>query len=431
MPQIAATVIDAADIRAYECLLPDCETVSEIAARLAELMHLPSLGPDGRPMNYGLIPKGGAMLDGDATLAELDLPCPLTMRLVPEIAAGADEAEAAEEIEPDDETDVGTADPREIVISEPVALIHDTELDLRPDVRIDAEVHKQIEAFALANRNKECAGLLLGSVDSEGRGRIIHITAAIPARSAVGTRASVRIPLEAWEEMLRARDLDYADLRILGWFHSHAGWGVFMSDADVFIHRHFFPHPNMVAYVLDPTTGRDGFFYWHDGKIGLCPSYGLVGTPRDLKPHHRPREKPNKVGPAVHTDLQGEVAVKTRRLDLRDLIIAVLALATLYLAFAGSPFHRSAVRKPMVTPPPARGVVETRELPAVGDRIYAIQPNDNPWRICNRVYSDGELGPYLMRYNGLQPNPCLQVGQKIKLPPKATLRKMAGQVADF
>ncbi len=428
LARIAATVIDAVDIRAYECLLPDGETLSEVAARLADLIHLPTIGPDGRPVNYGLIPKGGSLLDPDATLAELNLPCPLTMRLVPEISAGADEVQSPEEVEPDDEAGTacrGPGDSAEIVVGEPVALVHDTELDRRPDVRIDAEVHKQIEAFALANRNRECAGLLLGSVDSEGRGRIIHITAAIPAESAVGTKASVRIPLGAWEEMLRVRDFDYDDLRILGWFHTHAGWGVFMSDADVFIHRHFFPHPNMVAYVLDPQSGRDGFFYWHDGKIGLCPSYGLVGAPRDLKPHHRPRAKPKHVEPAVSRADPAEgaaVASKRRRFDIRNIVIGALVLAALYLAFA-SPFHRHETRKPAA--PPVRDVVETRELPPRGDTVYAIKKNDNPWRICNRVYGDGELGPYLMRYNHLKSNPCLQVGQRIKLPPKDTLKRMA------
>jgi len=443
LAQIATTVIDAADIRAYECLLPDSEPISVIAARLAEMMHFPSMGPDGRPMRYGLIPKGGALLDPDATLSELNLPSPLTVRLVPEISAGAGEGVSGEEAGVGGPQPPGNWEPTppgEIIISEPVALVHDTELDSRPDVRIDAEVHKKIEAFALANRNQECAGLLLGSIDSEGRGRIIHITAAVPAESAVGTKASVRIPLHAWEEMLRVRDLDFGGLRILGWFHSHAGWGVFMSDADVFIHRHFFPHPNMVAYVLDPTSARDGFFYWHDGKIGLCPSYGLVGTPRDLKSHHRPRAKASrteraepKAKPAQEP--QGSAAVwpaLSRWLGLKNAAIGALVLGVLYFAFAGSLFARHNAGKPAKSSKSAaagsRGMAETRELPSgrTGTRLYAIQKRDNPWAICNRVYDDGELGPYLMRYNHMKPNPCLQVGQQIKLPPKETLRKMAG-----
>lgn len=438
MPHIIATVIDAADIRAYECMLPKSEAVSLIAARLADMIHLPTIGPDGRPMNYGLIPKGGALLDPDATLGELNLPSPLTMRLVPEISAGADD------LLPSDCADDESLS--EIVVGEPVALIHDTELGSRPDVRIDAEVHKHIEAFALANRNKECAGLLLGSVDSEGSGRIIHISAAVPAENAVGTRASVRIPLEAWEEMLRIRDFDYSDLRILGWFHTHAGWGVFMSDSDVFIHRHFFPHPNMVAYVLDPTTGRDGFFYWHEGKIGLCPSYGLVGNPQELKPRNKSRSKSSKSKPASgNIGLLESIRVAgiARLIDAKNAIIAALVLGVLYLVFAGSPFakHRSVEppapkhvtnieQTPAPKPAPVNTtakVVETKKthVAPTGHRTYAIKKNDNPWIICNRIYNDGELGPYLMRYNGMKPNPCLQVGQIIKLPHRDTLKKMA------
>jgi len=428
LSQIAATIIDAADIRAYECALPDSVPVSRIALRLAELTHLPLVGPDGRPMLYGFVPKGGAFLDPDATFAELNLPCPLALRLVPEISAGSDEVQLPDETEleePDEETEL------DVVVGEPTALVHETELDSRPDVRIDAEVHKQIEEFALVNRNKECAGLLLGAVDSEGKTRIIHVTAAIPAENAIGTRASVRIPLAAWEEMLRVRDLDYSDLRILGWFHTHAGWGVFMSDADVFIHRHFFPHPNMVAYVLDPTTGRDGFFYWHDGKIGLCPSYGLVGAPIDVKPRHKPRPKPNR--PEHPEPVEGRPKpkhpehpepVEGRRFDIRNVVIAALALAVVCLVLAGSPFGR---RHGQARNSSKTNVVVTRELPLSGEQTYAIKKRDNPWTICNRIYNDGELGPALMRYNGLKPNPRLQIGQQIKLPPKETLRKLAGR----
>lgn len=405
MDQIAATVIDAVDIRAYECLLPGSVELSRLALRLAELMHLPLVGPDGRALAYGLIPKGGSLIDPESTLAESNLPCPLTLRIVPDIAAGKDDLVPAEdELEYGDEKS-----DMDIVVGEPTAMVHDADLGSRPDVRIDAEVHKRIEVFAAANRNRECAGLLLGTVDSEDKGRIIHISAAIPAEDAIGTRTSVRIPLEAWEAVLRARDLDYGHLRILGWFHTHAGWGVFMSDSDVFIHRHFFPHPSMVAYVLDPTTGRDGFFYWHEGKIGLCPSYGLVGAASDVAAH-KPRAK-------VSTPLLSRIPF-----DPRNGIIAVLAVAVVYLAFAGSPFSRHSAGKVATPGAPPKQAVVTRELSPPAIRTYSIGFRDNPWTIANRIYHDGDLGAALMHYNGLPGNPRLQIGQKIKLPAKATLK---------
>lgn len=419
MTQIAATIVDVADIRSFECLLPTAIPIARVAARLAELLHLPLIGWDGRPLGYGLVAKGGLLLDPGATLSELNLPSPLVARLVPEIAAGAGEPKPSGEEEPEPAppltpTPLGCDDSDDeqpdVVVGEQTVLIHDTELDVRPDVRIDVGVHKEIEVFAAANRNKECAGLLLGNIEAEGRGRIIHITAAVPAEGAVGTRASVSISLAAWESMFRARDMDYGDLRILGWFHTHAGWGVFMSDSDVFIHRHFFPHPNMVAYVLDPTTGRDGFFYWHEGKIGLCPSYGLVGSPSELKPQSRRAKTEPKSG---------------WRPSPRLLIAAGLVLVLACLAWAGTSLVRRLASDEGKTPPPRVVVTAKKTPPAPAERTYTIGHRDNPWSICNRYYDDGDLAMPLMRYNGLSNVSGLQVGQKIKLPPKSVLKKLA------
>lgn len=410
MTQIPVTITDAADIRSFECLLPASVPLARIAARLAELLHLPLIGWDGRPLSYGLILKGGPLLDPDATLAELNLPNPLAARLVPEIAAGADQPESTP-VSPSNGEDQD--EEPDVVVGEQILLLHDMGLGDKPDVRIDVEVHKEIEAFAAANRNRECAGLLLGTVEAEGHSRIIHITAAAPAEGAVGTRASVSISLAAWESMLKARDLGHPELRVLGWFHTHAGWGVFMSDSDVFIHRHFFPHPNMVAYVLDPTTGRDGFFCWHESKIGLCPSYGLVGQASDLKPHSLPtRKRKGSIG-------------QERRLNPRVGIVATLVLLLGCLAFGGTSLVRSFVQgrhKPH-TPP----VVVTSERNASSDKTYTIGRRDNPWKICNRVYHDGDLAMPLMRYNGLSDVVGLQIGQKIRLPQKATLKKLAAK----
>ena len=70
------------------------------------------------------------------------------------------------------------------------------------DVTIDADVHRQIEEFAAQDRNKERAGLMLGSVTIERKVRNIHVSAMIPAVGAVGSRTDVKIALAAWESML-------------------------------------------------------------------------------------------------------------------------------------------------------------------------------------------------------------------------------------
>ncbi len=316
MGQIVATVSDISDIRAYECMLPDDVSVSRLVARLVELTHMPVVGPDNFPLNYGLVVKGGTLLDSECVLAELPLPHDVWLRLVPEIVVTQDDGEADFDSESATQTREEDFDIR---IGEPMALLHDVDLGLPPDVRIDARVHQEIEQFAEEDRHTECGGLLLGNVSAEAGARVIHIEAAVPAQGAVGSKTSLKITLEAWEGILGVRDTEYDDLRVLGWFHTHAGWGVFMSDPDVFFHRHFFRHPNMVAYVLDSTSARDGFFYWHEGKISMCPSYGVVGTTKEATGHkHR-------------------VKARRARPDLRDGVIAALVVLALYLGFSRPP----------------------------------------------------------------------------------------------
>lgn len=423
--EIAATISDAADIRAYDCLLPDFVKVSCLALRLAELMHLPKHDSNGRQIVYGLISKDEGLLDQNSSLAELALPSPMSLRLVPEIFAAADGAKIpgpTEATEPCEKpTDENPTD-WDIIIGEPVALIHDDRLRAKLDVHIDAEVHRQIARFAKASHGKECVGLLLGTIEPEANARVIHISAAAPAKCAAGDSASIRISLDAWEEMLAIRDSQYPKLRVLGWFHSHAGWGFFMSDADMFIHRHFFPHPNMVAYVLDPTTGRDGFFYWHEGRISICPNYGVVGSSAELKSYGLRQKAAKRVA-----SRQNMKACKW--------IAAALAAALLYVAFAGSsslrrskepeaPKPAAVAVSPPAAVPASQQPTPPKAAPASKDGEYVIGKHDNPWGICNKVYKDGDLAGALMRYNGLKSATGLQVGQKIKLPPKETLRKL-------
>ena len=415
MGKVPATVTDASEIRAFECLLPDDAPVSRIAARLAELTRLPLVGHDNFPIRYGLVAKGGVLLDLDATLGELGLAQPLTLRLVPEIVVTEEVPEGHGDSEVVAEPQHG--DDVDIEISEPLALLHEVELGLCPDVRIDARLHREIEEYAEEDRHTECAGLLLGTVSAEAGERVIHASAIAAAVGALGSRSSVKFTLETWRDMLRVRDVEYPELRILGWFHAHAGWGVFMSDADVFFHRHFFPHPNMVAYVLDPTVGSDGFFFWHEGKISLCPSYGLVGTPDEVVKHKTRRKVKSRTRP-----------------DLRDGIIAVLLILTLYFGLlrpadvkkpepsptASGPAPASAVR-PHLSP---SGAVRPSENK---DRVYKIARGDTLWQICDRIYGDGRLAKALAEYNNMESHTQVRAGQQIRLPPKEVLEQLANQ----
>lgn len=401
MGQIPAIVSGPADIREVDCLLPADAGVAAVARALADHFRFPLFGPDGYPLSYAIIERGGSALPPGSTLADVSLSGPLRARLVPEITVGAGNADLF--------GSVGAHEPapteavREVTVREIRTLLHDGGLDLKLDVRIDAAVHREIEHFAAVDRLTECAGLLLGHVLSEGRSRVVHITAVALAADAPASRTSVEFSRGAWETMLGERDSTYRDLRLLGWLHTHAGWGVFLSESDVFLHRHFFPHPNMVAYVLDPTKERDGFFYWHEGAIGLCPSYALVGT-REQVSHYRRR-------PGVRRDL--------RR---RAFAIGFVLTAAVCLGVAGP---RLAKEKPSPAVRHAVNVSRPRPRPAETVGSYRFNKRDTLWIVSKRVYGDGRLAEELARYNGISNYGNLQVGQKIKLPSKEALIRFA------
>lgn len=50
------------------------------------------------------------------------------------------------------------------------------------------------------------------------------------------------------------------EMKIVGWYHSHPGFGVFMSGTDVITQRRYFPRDFHVALVIDPINGDRGFF---------------------------------------------------------------------------------------------------------------------------------------------------------------------------
>jgi proteasome lid subunit RPN8/RPN11 len=78
--------------------------------------------------------------------------------------------------------------------------------------------------------------------------------------------AEVTFTHESWSQINKEMDAKFADERIVGWYHSHPDFGIFLSERDCFIHEHFFSGPGQVAYVIDPVRDLEGVFAWRNGK---------------------------------------------------------------------------------------------------------------------------------------------------------------------
>jgi proteasome lid subunit RPN8/RPN11 len=134
-----------------------------------------------------------------------------------------------------------------------------------------------IESHLCAQPTVEAGGLLLGVRCIEADGRpFVAIQESLPARHGVGTPVSFTFTHDTWSALARERSQRFPDLEICGWYHSHPGWGVFLSEQDRFLHRHFFPGRQDVACVFDPQRHALGWFSWAtSASTRLDPASGI------------------------------------------------------------------------------------------------------------------------------------------------------------
>jgi proteasome lid subunit RPN8/RPN11 len=117
----------------------------------------------------------------------------------------------------------------------------------------------------------EVCGVLIGNVYRDEHGPYLYVTNAIRGDRASGLATQVTFTAETWSEIQRVMDQEHPDERIVGWYHTHPGFGIFLSGMDLFIQDHFFNLPWQVALVFDPLGGDEGMFYWKEGKADRQP----------------------------------------------------------------------------------------------------------------------------------------------------------------
>jgi proteasome lid subunit RPN8/RPN11 len=141
--------------------------------------------------------------------------------------------------------------------------------------------------FSLPRGGAEIGGVLLGSRE---RGRVVITDfAPLACEHAFGPSFTLsKSDLARLEVMLGSGSKNSASTPV-GWYHSHTRSEIFLTEADLEIHKRFFPEPWHVALVLKPHTfqpTRAGFFFREkDGSIQATGSYQeFVLHPLPMRP---------------------------------------------------------------------------------------------------------------------------------------------------
>jgi len=135
------------------------------------------------------------------------------------------------------------------------------------------DVHTAISAHAAEDTSIEICGVLVGEWKKDADGPYAHISHFIRCNDAASKNTEVTFTHQSWSQINDEMDSKYSDKRIVGWYHSHPDFGIFLSDRDMFIQEHFFSGPGQIAYVVDPVRKVEGVFEWRSGKAELMERY--------------------------------------------------------------------------------------------------------------------------------------------------------------
>ena len=142
-----------------------------------------------------------------------------------------------------------------------------------------AEVHGHAREFL----DNEICGVLVGEVCQDSQGPFVWVKAAIRGAKAKEKRTEVAFTQETWEGIHKIKDERYPKLQIVGWYHSHPGFGVEFSEMDIFVQQNFFPAPTQIALVTDPLSGQLAMLVCRDKKPVYLERFWVDGREHQAK----------------------------------------------------------------------------------------------------------------------------------------------------
>lgn len=133
-------------------------------------------------------------------------------------------------------------------------------------ILINNRVQKAIHEH-LIQKKVELGGLLLGSVYSlnseDSNSYAIVITHSISSVEFKSTTVSLSLGVDVWNA---ARPYLGKGMMVVGWYHSHPGFGAFFSSTDRYTQKHFFKEPYHIGLVVDPFRQEEKWFLGADAS---------------------------------------------------------------------------------------------------------------------------------------------------------------------
>lgn len=131
------------------------------------------------------------------------------------------------------------------------------------EIQCSDDLLNKIEEHCFSSTKTEVGGFLVGTV-AEGKSTVTHV---LKAKHTANTQSQLTFTNKTWETAFTEMSEISGEAQLIGWFHSHPNFGVFLSDYDKFIQNEFFNKDGMITIVVDPINGKRGWFISIDKEV--------------------------------------------------------------------------------------------------------------------------------------------------------------------
>lgn len=184
------------------------------------------------------------------------------------------------------------------------------------NVQMSKVAFERMQAHCRSRTDVEVCGVLLGKIkESDGEWRCI-ISDVIEGEHASEKGISVTFTHETWNHVHTIMDSLDDDTKMVGWFHTHPGFGIFYSNQDAFIQNQFFNEVWMPGIVVDPIADDLGVFHCHGDSIRRLGSLGIIDDDGELVEEIESKYKASLPIPPASTN---ENAAMNNQRDLLDI----------------------------------------------------------------------------------------------------------------
>ena len=284
------------------------------------------------------------------------------------------------------------------------------------------EVMGQIDQFARTKPHGEHGGFLIGRKRNlkslEEYEILVERFVPIPQRNEA---SRLVISAEHWDTVSQALEKAGRREQIVGWVHTHPGFGVFLSSFDKEQHERFFPEPWQIAYVIDTHNQARAAYHMVNHEWHKLEGYYIL---RQLAE--------DEIGVS---SLTGGSSIRWSRAAVFLVLLALMISAGVYgyhWMKNGSSVEQAVEEPPTgevptvvvspstVTEPepvPSVPTVPQPESPIV-QREYVVEKGESLWTIAHKLWGDSSLYYALAEANNISEPSKIRAGMILRVPPK-------------